>query len=230
MTTECMQGHVPFIDWSSAQHTSVHTHVYFHTHLRTERGGGSAHEVFKQCAVYVCAQLGTIAAFRQVLIYLGWACSIWKCPQWLTDRKTKKFQCSGHNGSAVVAKRREENRVPCDFPTFHSHPSLLFFPPLFCAWIFYLFYSLGTLQSNKPPSFSPVLDLEPKLETAWLEQRGGSQERGRCGYWTGQIAPLQSAFYPRTPRLKYPHPSPSNHGSGCFPLIIYLVTRWCFLP
>lgn len=104
------------------------------------------------------------------------------------------------------------------------------FSSFFCAWIFYLCYSLGTLQSNKPPSFSPVLDLEPKLETAWLEQRGGSQERGRCGYWTEQIAPLQSAFYPKTPRLKYPHPSPSNHGSACFPLIIYLVTRWCFLP
>lgn len=115
------------------------------------------------------------------------------------------------------------------FPTFHPHPSLLL-SPFFCAWIFYLCYSLGSLQSNKPPSFSPVLDLEPKLETAWLEQRRGSQERGRCGYWTGQITPLQSAFYPRTPRLKYPHPSPSNHGSTCFPLIIYLVTRWCFLP
>lgn len=105
-------------------------------------------------------------------------------------------------------------------------------PPalLFCAWIFYLSYSLGTLQSNKPPSFSPVLDLEPKLETAWLEPRGGSQERGRCGYWTEQIAPLQSAFYPRTPRLKYPRSSPSNHGFACFPLIIYLVARRCFLP
>lgn len=218
-----------------AHNTHLYTLMSTFTHtwgLNGEEGGagGSAHEVFKQCAVYVCVQLGTIAAFRQVLIYLRWAYSIWKRPQWLTDGKRKKFQCSGHNGSAVVAKRREENRVPCDFPTFHSHPSLLFFPPLFCAWIFYLFYSLGTLQSNKPPSFSPVLDLEPKLETAWLEQRGGSQERGRCGYWTGQIAPLQSAFYPRTPRLKYPHPSPSNHGSGCFPLIIYLVTRWCFLP
>lgn len=118
--------------------------------------------------------------------------------------------------------------MPCDFPPFHPRPPSLFF--FFCAWIFYLCYSLGTLQSNKPPSSSPVLDLEPKLETAWLEQRGGSQKRGRCGYWTEQIAPLQSAFYPKTPKLEYPHPSPSNHGSACFPLIIYLVTRWCFLP
>lgn len=107
-------------------------------------------------------------------------------------------------------------------------PRFSFF--FFCAWIFYLCYSLGTLQSNKPPSFSPVLDLEPKLETAWLEQRGGSQERGRCGHWTEQIAPLQSAFYPKTPSLKYPNPSPSNHGSACFPLINYLVAHWCFLP
>lgn len=123
--------------------------------------------------------------------------------------------------------------MPCDFPPFYPHPPR-FLLSFFCAWIFYLCYSLGTLQSNKPPSFSPVLDLEPKLETAWLEQRGGSQERKwereRCGYWTKQITPLQSAFYPKTPRLKYPRPSPSNHGSACFSLMIYLVTRWCFLP
>lgn len=135
----------------------------------------------------------------------------------------KKSFRSVHNGSAVLTKGRAENGAPCDFPPFRPHPPSLFF--FFCSWIFYLCYSLGTLQSNKPPSFSPVLDLEPKLETAWLEQGGGSQERGRCGYWTEQIAPLQSAFYLKTPRLKYPHPSPSNHGSTCFPLIIYLVTH-----
>lgn len=42
-----------------------------------------------------------------------------------------------------------------------------------CAWIFYLSYSLGTLQSNKLPSLPLVQDLELKLGTAWLEGKGG---------------------------------------------------------
>lgn len=33
------QRHVPFIDWSSTQHTSVHTPVCVHTHLRREQIG-----------------------------------------------------------------------------------------------------------------------------------------------------------------------------------------------
>lgn len=48
---------------------------------------------------------------------------------------TKRFQSSGakkkktgfrsiQNGSAVVTQRSEENRAPCDFPTFHPNPSL----------------------------------------------------------------------------------------------------------
>lgn len=130
---------------------------------------------------------------------------------------------------AQLSQPKESKRIGCLVISPLFTLTLPFLFPFFVPESF-ISYSLGTLQSNKPPSFSPVLDLEPKLETAWLEQRGGSQKRGRCGYWTEQIAPLQSAFYPKTPRLKYPHPFPSNHGSACFPLIIYLVSRWCFLP
>lgn len=77
----------------AACNTHLYT-LYIHTHFRTEERN-SARKAFKQCAVCVRIQLGTIVAFRQVLIYLGWACSIWKHPQQRTDRKTKKFQSSG---------------------------------------------------------------------------------------------------------------------------------------
>lgn len=83
--------------------------------------------------------------------------------------KKKSFKFS-HNGSAVPSKGREENRefFPLSPPFFF--PSSFF---LVCAWIFYLSYSLGTLQSNKLPSLPLVLDLELKLGTAWLEGKGG---------------------------------------------------------
>lgn len=111
MTTEFMQRHVPFIDCSSPPHTSVHTHVCIHARFSREPQR-------TRYSSSVRTQLGTVAAFRRLLIYLGWTRSIWKPPQQLTDRETKKFQSSaakkhqfrrGHNGSAVVAKRREEN-------------------------------------------------------------------------------------------------------------------------
>lgn len=78
--------------------------------------------------------LGTIAAFRALLIYLGWARSIWEHPQKPTDGETKKFQYSdiregkksfkfSHNGSAVLSKGREENRE-----SFPLSPPFLFLP------------------------------------------------------------------------------------------------------
>lgn len=77
------QRHVPFIDWSSTQHTSVHTLVYVHTHFRREQREREPQHAWHSSYVRSCVriQLGTIVAFRQVLIYLGWACSIWKHPQ-----------------------------------------------------------------------------------------------------------------------------------------------------
>lgn len=74
--------------------------------------------------------LGTIAAFRALLICLGWARSIWEHPQKPTDGETKKFQYSdiregkksfrfSHNGSAVLTKGREKNRVFPSFAPFH---------------------------------------------------------------------------------------------------------------
>lgn len=42
--------------------------------------------------------LGTIAAFRALLIYLGWARSIWEYPKKPTDGETKKFQYSDIRG------------------------------------------------------------------------------------------------------------------------------------
>lgn len=68
----------------------------------------------------------------------------------------------------------------------------MFFSSFFlvCAWIFYLSYSLGTLQSNKLPSLPLVQDLELKLGTAWLEGKGVGLA------WGGRMAVGQNKSHP----------------------------------
>ncbi len=144
--------------------------------------------------------LGTIAAFRALLIYLGWARSIWEHPQKPTDGETKTFQYSdiregkksfkfSHNGSAVLTKGREENRE-----SFPLSPPFLFLPSVCLDLLSPLF--TWDSSSNKLPSLPLVLDLELKLGTAWLVGKGGWVGLGwQNGCWTEQIAPLQSVFY-----------------------------------
>lgn len=50
------------------------------------------------------------------------------------------------------------------------------------------------------------------------------------GIGQDKLRPYKVPFIRGPQGSNAPHPSPSNHGSGCFPLIIYLVTRRCFLP
>lgn len=50
------------------------------------------------------------------------------------------------------------------------------------------------------------------------------------GIGQDKLRPYKVPFIRGPQGSNTPRPSPSNHGSACFPLIIYLVARRCFLP
>lgn len=194
MTTECMQRHVPYINWSSTQHTlytlmSEFTRLMglFHWCYSARLGSTgflpfSSREItlylalfFCTCSIevrylsYVWIQLGTIIAFRKVLIYLGWACSIevLTIAECQRDREIPIFWHlktqfrSGHNGSAVVTKRTEENSVRCNFPTFHPHSSLLTLPFFFVLESFICVIHLGLFKVKSILLFSQYWTWNP---------------------------------------------------------------------
>lgn len=53
MTTESMQRHVPFIDWSSR--TDAHTYIHIYVLVSSAHRQGAAHEAFNLCVVAITA-------------------------------------------------------------------------------------------------------------------------------------------------------------------------------
>ncbi len=199
----------------SARNTHLYTLMSTFTH--TLGGSREREPQHARHSSYVrsCAriQLGTIVAFRQVLIYLGWACSIWKHPQQLTDRETKKFQSSGAKKlssdlviMAQLSQPKEGERIGClvIFPLFTL--TLPRFSSFFVPESFICVIHSGLFKVTSLLLFPRYWTWNPNQRLLDQSREEGAKREGDVGIGQNKSHPYKVPFIQRPQGSNTPIP------------------------